>query len=70
MEEEISTLDQKWLHDIRQACEEMDSSKAGALLKDVTGKRFSEEESELIIKIEEHVNQYDYEEVVSLLESK
>jgi len=70
LEEEISILDKQWLHDVRQACEDMDSAKAVELLKGMAGKRFSEEDSELLKKIEEYVNQYDYEEVVSLLASR
>ncbi len=69
-EGETSILDNQWLHDIRQACDEMDSSKASSLLEQVQGKRFSQEESILIKKIREYVNQYDYEEVVSLLDAK
>jgi len=69
-DEDISTLDKQWLHDIRQACDEMDSSRASELLEKVRGKRFLQEESELIKKIKEYLEQYDYEKVVSLLEPK
>jgi len=70
IDEEISTLDNQWLYDIRQACDEMDSAKAYELLEKIKDKRFSQEESDLINKIKEYVNQYDYEEVVSLLGGK
>ena len=70
IDEEISTLDNQWLYDIRQACDEMDSAKAYELLEKNKDKRFSQEESDLINKIKEYVNQYDYEEVVSLLGGK
>jgi len=69
-DDEISILDEQWLLDIRQACDEMDSSKASTLLEQVQGKRFSQEENSLLKKIKEYVNQYDYEKVVSLLEPK
>ena len=67
---EMSFLDKQWLYDIRQACEEMDSAKASSLLEEVKNKRFSEEENNLLKQIKEYVEQYDYEDVVSLLGNK
>ena len=64
---ELSALESQWLLQIREACENMDSSEAQSLLKQLSGKRFSDEETELVSKIEEFVEQYDYEEVVTLL---
>lgn len=63
----ISALDKQWLEDIRLACEDMDSLKACELLEQVRGKRYSEKEEKLVKKISEYVNQYDYDEVISLL---
>ncbi len=67
-EKELSILDKQWLADISQACEDMDSSKATELLEQLQNKRFSEDESRLVKKIEEYVNQYDYDEVVDVLQ--
>ncbi len=67
-EKELSVLNKQWLSDISQACEDMDSSKAFELLELIRGKGFSDEEEELVKKIKEYVNQYDYDEVVSLLQ--
>ena len=67
VEKEQSVLEVQWLLKIREACENMDSSEALALLKQINGKNFSEEENELVRKIEEYVEQYDYDEVITLL---
>lgn len=65
---EICVLDRQWMCDICRACEDMDSLKALELLKKVEGKRFLDEEAGIISKIEKYVNQYDYDEVVLLLQ--
>ncbi len=67
-ESELSEIDKQWLHDISQACEDMDSFKASVLLDEIRGKRFSDDENRLVKKIEEYVNQYDYDEVVELIQ--
>jgi len=64
---EQSVLEVQWLLQIRKACEDMDSSEAVTLLKQISGKRFSAEETELVQKIEEYIEQYDYDEVLTLL---
>ena len=66
-EMELSVLDQQWLCDIRRACEEMDSSKASELLDNICEKRFSDEENKIVKLIQKYVNQYDYDEVISLI---
>ena len=66
-EKEKSVLEKSWLEAVRQACENMDSSEAENLLKQIANKRFSEEETELVHKIEAYVDQYDYDEVLELL---
>jgi len=68
IEMEFGTLDKEWFEEVCQACEDMDSVKAVQLLEDIQGKRYSDEEMELIGKIEEYVDQYEYDEVVSLLQ--
>ena len=67
-ESELSEIDKQWLNDISQACEDMDSFKASVLLDEIRGKRFSDDENRLVKKIEEYVNQYDYDEVVELIQ--
>ncbi|MBE5851584.1 MAG: response regulator [Lachnospiraceae bacterium] len=67
---EVAVLDAKWLSDIYQACEDMDSFRAMDLLREVQGKQFKEQENQLIKQIEEYVEQYDYDEVVSLLQNR
>jgi len=66
-DKELSSLENRWLVQVREACENMDSSEAQELLKQLSGKRFSEKETELVKRIEELVDQYDYEDVVILL---
>ena len=64
----MSVLEHQWVIDMCEACEEMDSIKAVELLENTKGKRYSEKETELVTQIEEYVNQYDYDEAVSLLQ--
>jgi len=67
-EKAFGTLDQEWVTAIRDACEDMDSVKATELIANIQGKRYSDKEEELVKKIEAYVDQYDYDEVVSLLQ--
>ena len=67
---EVSELDLIWLKDIKSACEEMDSSRASELLDDIKGKKFAGDDNELIQKIRNYVEQFDYDEVIALLEEK
>ena len=67
-EKAFGTLDQEWVTAIRDACEDMDSVKAAELIANIQGKRYSDKEEELVKKIEAYVDQYDYDEVVSLLQ--
>jgi len=66
-ETELSVLEKTWLEAMRQACEEMDSATAEALLEQIKQKRFTEQENELVKQIGEYVNQFDYDEVIALL---
>ena len=68
LNQEMSVLEHQWVIDMCEACEEMDSIKAVELLENTKGKRYSEKETELVTQIEEYVNQYDYDEAVSLLQ--
>ena len=67
VEKENAVLDKTWIWAIYQACEDMDSFRAMDLLKEVQGMQFKEQEEQLIKQIEEYVEQYDYDEVTSLL---
>ena len=67
---EQSTLDSQWLSEIALACENMDSSAATELLEQLKGKNFSAEDNELVKKIAEYVDQYDYDKVVELLQEE
>ena len=68
LSQEMSVLEPQWLSDMREACEEMDSLRTVELLEKIKGKRYSEKETELVTQIEEYVDLYDYDEVVSLLQ--
>ncbi|MBQ4283839.1 MAG: response regulator [Lachnospira sp.] len=74
-EEEVSddvteALEESWLSDMMTACEDMDSSRAEELLENVKAKHFSKEEKELVSQINAYVEQYDYDEVVALIQTK
>ena len=68
LKKEHAVLDKKWLSDVYQACEDMDSSGAMDLLKEIQGMQFDEQEDRLVKQIIEYVEQYDYDEVISLLQ--
>lgn len=67
-EKEVAVLQKEWLAQICAACEEMDALTATQLLEEVKKKKYSEDEEEMIRKIEDYMNQYDYDEVVSLIQ--
>jgi len=64
---EVSRIEETWIQRMFNACENMDSAEAELLLEEVRGLSFSDEDKELIESIEEYVNQYDYDDVMSLL---
>lgn len=68
LDQELSVLESQWVQDMREACEEMDSIKAVELLEKIKGKRYQEKETELVTQLGEYVDQYDYDEAVSLLQ--
>lgn len=65
---EMATLDRKWLSDISEACNDMDSNRVSQLMKLVKGKVFNESDKKLIKQIEKSIEQYDYDEVVTLVD--
>jgi len=67
-EADVRTIDEQWLNDICSACEDMDSARAEELLRQIKGERYSEADERLIRKIDEYVNQYEYDEVISLIQ--
>lgn len=66
-EEKSGILEKQWLMSIVRACEDMDSLGAAELLSLIKDKRFSEDEQQLVTKIEECIGQYDYDEALELL---
>ena len=67
---EISVLENEWLEAVSLACEDMDALKAVELLRELQGKHFSPEEGQLLERIRGYVNQYDYDEVVALVQER
>ena len=67
---EVSVLDKEWLDEVKQACEEMDSSRISLLMELIADKKFEGEDKQLVEEIEKHVSQYDYDDVIALLETK
>ena len=55
---------------MKQACEEMDSSRISLLMELIADKKFEGEDKQLVEEIEKHVSQYDYDDVIALLETK
>ena len=64
----IDSIDKQWMIEMGQACEDMDSSRAAELLEEIKNKKFSKEESSIIKKIKEFVNQYEYDEVTVIVQ--
>jgi len=64
----LSALDAQWLQEMGTACDEMDSVRAKELLEQIREKRFGEKEKLLVKKIEEAVGQYEYDEVIALIQ--
>ena len=67
---EVSVLDKEWIDEVKQACEEMDSSRISLLMELIADKKFEGEDKQLVEEIEKHVSQYDYDDVIALLETK
>ncbi len=66
---ELSVLDNDWVYEMIQACDDMDSAKVSELILQVSAKRYSKEEKELITRVGEFIDQYDYDEAVELLKA-
>ena len=67
---EVSVLEEQWLRDLSQACDDIDSSRIAELLSLVSGKRYGDEDDKLLKQIQRYINQYDYDEVVTLLDGR
>ena len=69
-EREVSALEDSWLEEVSAACDEMDAVKAAELLGKIAGMRFAPEDEQLLEQIRGFVNQYDYDEVVDLIQGR
>lgn len=67
---ESAVLSKEWLTKIYHACEDMDSIRAAELIKQTDKKRYSDEEEELLAAVRDYVSQYDYDEVIELLNER
>ncbi|MBQ4523907.1 MAG: response regulator [Lachnospiraceae bacterium] len=73
-EENMSTdfpqqaLDKRWIKAMTDACDDMDSQEIAKLMDELKGKHFNEEDSKKIQQITEYANQYDYDEIISVLQ--
>jgi len=67
---EISVLEKEWLEAVSIACEEMDALKAAELLRETQEKRFEPDAERFLEQIRGYVNQYDYDEVVALVQER
>ena len=67
---EVSVLEEQWLRDFSQACDDIDSSRIAELLSLISGKRYGDEDDKLLKQIQRYINQYDYDEVVTLLDGR
>ena len=65
-EAEYTVLEEQWMRDIRQACADMDSLKAAEMLREIRKWKFSDSAEQFLKKLEDYVEQYDYDEAVAL----
>lgn len=67
-EKEAAVLQKEWLLEIYHACEDMDSLKVAHLMEQVKDKQYPEEEEILLGQIADFIDQYDYDEILMLLQ--
>lgn len=67
---ESAVLSKEWLTKIHHACEDMDSIQAAELIKQTDKKKYSDEEEELLAAVRDYISQYDYDEVIELLNKR
>ncbi len=65
-EKESGTLEEQWVREIRRACADMDSAKASEMLREIHQWKFSDDLERFLKKLEDYVEQYDYDEAVAL----
>lgn len=64
------SLEKKWISKMVVACEDMDSQSVANLIAQVKDKKFSETDSNTIKKIVEYAKQYDYDEIIDVLQGE
>ena len=62
------TLDQEWIKAMVDACDDMDSQRISKLMEALKGKHFNEADSKKIQQMKEYANQYDYDEIIAVLQ--
>lgn len=62
------TLDQEWIKAMVDACDDMDSQRISKLMEALKGKQFNESDSKKIQQMKEYANQYDYDEIIAILQ--
>ena len=65
---EIYTLKEEWINAMVEACDDMDSPKIAELIEEVKDKNFAEEDSKMIQQIIEYAEEYDFDEIVEMLQ--
>ena len=68
MEQHI--LDKHWIKAMVDACEDMDSQGIRKLIERLKDKNFNEEDSNKIQLITDYASQYDYDEIVAVLQGE
>ena len=67
---EQHTLDKHWIKAMVDACEDMDSQGIRKLIERLKDKNFNEEDSNKIQLITDYASQYDYDEIVAVLQGE
>ena len=67
---EQHTLDKHWIKAMVDACEDMDSQSIAKLIETLKDKKFNEDDSKKIKQMIEYANQYDYDEIIAVLQGE
>ena len=65
---EVSTLTEEWIRAMVEACDDMDSPKIAELIEEVKDKNFVEEDANRIQQIIEYAEEYDFDEIVAMIQ--
>ncbi|MBQ4529312.1 MAG: response regulator [Lachnospiraceae bacterium] len=63
-------LDTEWMKAMVDACEDMDSQSIAKLIETLKDKKFNEDDSKKIKQMIEYANQYDYDEIIAVLQGE